>query len=217
MNLLKITGLSTILLLPVFILVFLRTFGENVYTIPIFFENGIPEDSVGCLKNSIPHQIPTFNLEDVQGGSITDKVLDGKYTIIDFYSYGDQELNRKKEFQLNRILSDAESTNNLQIIRICYDDDIAGKKGQCDIESKMDNDHLIHAFGSKEDVFNLAHCGFVMLHFPLNTSDIQIQNYTFVLVDRKRRIRGYYDGTDFDEADRLMIELDIIFKDDKLI
>jgi hypothetical protein len=32
------------------------------------------------------------------------------------------------------------------------------------------------------------------------------------LVDHKNRIRGYYDGIDRDEADRLIVEMKIILK-----
>lgn len=217
MNLLKITGLTIILMLPVFIFIFLRTFGENVYTVPIYFGNGIPEDSVGCQKSDVPHRIPAFVLEDVNNRKITEKVLDNKYTIIDLYASSYLELNSNKEFQISRILRDAGSASDLQVLRICYDHDATATGDNIEFTNSIDNVHVIKAFGIKEDIFKLAHCGLVLLNFPLNASEIQIQNNTFVLVDQERRIRGYYNGTDFDETDRLMIELDIIVKEDKQV
>ena len=102
---LKITGLTVTLLIPVVIIFFLRIFGENVYSIPIFYSNGIPEDSVGCHKNGIPHRIPDFSLRSDDGTNVTEKVLEDKYTIVDLYSTRDEEINKLKDFQLNRIYS----------------------------------------------------------------------------------------------------------------
>ncbi len=41
---------------------------------------------------------------------------------------------------------------------------------------------------------------------------IMEKNTSVVLIDRQRRIRGYYDGSDRDEVDRLIVEIKIILK-----
>jgi protein SCO1/2 len=37
-----------------------------------------------------------------------------------------------------------------------------------------------------------------------------IHTENFILVDPDKRIRGFYDGTDLEEIDRLLFELDIL-------
>ena len=211
---LKITGLTITLLIPVLIILFLIIFGENVYSIPVFYRNGIPEDSVGCQKNGIPHRVPDFNLTDCNGVNLTEKILDDKLTIIELLSLQDEESNKKKLFQMNRVLQKYSLNKDVLWIRICYDkvDDQIKDRVQKIIES-FNNVNILHAFGNREDIFDLAHCGLVLLNFRQKTPFIQVQNNTFVLVDQERRIRGYYDGTDFEEMDRLNIELDILLKE----
>ena len=39
-----------------------------------------------------------------------------------------------------------------------------------------------------------------------------IHTENFVLVDKEKRIRGYYDGTNIEEMDKLLIDIGILIK-----
>jgi protein SCO1/2 len=68
--------------------------------------------------------------------------------------------------------------------------------------------------GEKEKIYHLARCGFIL---PVEDGDGSPEDFIhsekFILVDGQKRIRGYYDGTDRDEVDRLLVEIAILKKE----
>jgi len=62
----------------------------------------------------------------------------------------------------------------------------------------------------KAYLYKIANCGLVFGQEVAITSPIYNQ---LVLVDAKKRIRGYYDGADLEDMDRLDVELDILRKE----
>lgn len=59
-------------------------------------------------------------------------------------------------------------------------------------------------------LFNIANCALVIGQGSAITKPIYNQ---LILVDSKKRIRGYYDGASVEDMDRLDIELDILSKE----
>ena len=211
---LQYSALVFTLIIPVAIFLFLRLFGNNVYTIPVYYQQGIPEDSVGCENIDIPHIIPPFELEDANHNRISESLLDSEISIVDFYATRDHEMNKNKEFQLERINDRFEKDSGIQLIRICYDSNILDAELYPKKQEGLNNLKIIHVYGPIKKVRELAHCGFILLNIANITNSNPIQNDTFVLIDKQRRIRGYYKGTDFEDIDRMMIELDILLSEE---
>lgn len=72
--------------------------------------------------------------------------------------------------------------------------------------------------GNKEQLYDLARKSYFVLK-PIEAEDVGdgnsdfIHTNNFVLVDKKRQIRGYYDGTDSLEVDKLIRDIDILLKE----
>src|SRR5690606_5000748 len=70
--------------------------------------------------------------------------------------------------------------------------------------------------GDKKARYSLARCGIML---PVQGGDGGkgdfIHSEKLVLVDQNKRIRGYYDGTDREDVDRLIIETGILLANRK--
>lgn len=60
----KWSFLFLLIALPVSIYVFLQTFGENKFKIPVYYENGISDPSIGCSLLKGQHFVPYIDASD---------------------------------------------------------------------------------------------------------------------------------------------------------
>lgn len=67
--------------------------------------------------------------------------------------------------------------------------------------------------GDKKEIYDLARKSYLAAKdAPYNKFDL-VHTENFILVDKKRRIRGFYDGTDPDAIDQLLEDIQILKKE----
>ena len=67
--------------------------------------------------------------------------------------------------------------------------------------------------GDKKEIYDLARKSYLAAKdTPYNEYDL-IHTENFVLVDKKKRIRGFYDGTDPEAIEELMDDIEILEKE----
>ncbi len=76
------------------------------------------------------------------------------------------------------------------------------------LQSKLGNTLVV---SDEAHLYNIANCSLVLGQEIAITSPMYNK---LVLVDAQKRIRGYYDGADLEDMDRLDIELDILSKEE---
>ena len=67
--------------------------------------------------------------------------------------------------------------------------------------------------GEKSKIYDLAQKGYFISALEDSASkeaDRFIHSDKFVLVDKQKHIRGYYNGTEPKEVDRLILEIDVL-------
>ena len=68
--------------------------------------------------------------------------------------------------------------------------------------------------GEKKEIYNLARKSYLAAK-DNNFGDYDmIHTENFVLIDKKKQIRGFYDGTDKEEINRLINDIKILKKSD---
>lgn len=69
--------------------------------------------------------------------------------------------------------------------------------------------------GSKKEIYNLARKSYLVAKYDPTKDDAygMVHTENFVLVDKQKRIRGLYDGTDDEDIDRLLEDI-VILKDE---
>lgn len=66
--------------------------------------------------------------------------------------------------------------------------------------------------GSKKEIYNLARKSYLVAKYDPTKEDGYglVHTENFVLVDKQKRIRGMYDGTDDEDIDRLLEDIEIL-------
>jgi protein SCO1/2 len=67
--------------------------------------------------------------------------------------------------------------------------------------------------GDKKVIYNLARKSYLVAKdVPYSDNDL-VHTENFVLVDKKKRIRGFYDGTDSESIEKLLEDIKILKKE----
>ena len=81
------------------------------------------------------------------------------------------------------------------------------------IEKGVDDSRWNLMTGNKEEIYSLARKSYLVAKENPNAgSHDMIHTENFVLVDKEKRIRGYYDGTLIEEMNRLLDDIEILQK-----
>lgn len=177
----KLFILFLLLLTPVLVFVFLKWFGENRYDIPIFHEYGMGE-SIECA-----------DLIPADPGGLAG--YPGKIVVFGFLTGAHSDV---KVNHLSRIVNYFNS-DEIVVLSVSTGKDSAGSPPIL-TDARLDNWKYINP---EDKLGYILECG---LGLPNEEASMD----KFVLVDKERRIRGYYEALDREEVDRLMVEIRIL-------
>ena len=75
------------------------------------------------------------------------------------------------------------------------------------------NKQWLFLTGEKKHLYDMARTGYLLNNEAGNgDEDDFIHTQNFALVDRERHLRGFYDGTDKKDVDRLILEIRVLLK-----
>ena len=163
------------------------------------------------------HKIDDFKLINQNNDTVTNEMYDGKIYVADFFFttcpgicpiMKDNMIVLQDEFinDDNVLLLSHTVTPEIDSVYVLkkYSQD----KGVIDAKWNM-------VTGDKKQIYNLARKSYLVaedIESPTQYDMIHTEN--FVLVDSKRRIRGFYDGTDNDVMDNLISDIKILKKEE---
>jgi protein SCO1 len=122
--------------------------------------------------------------------------------------------------QMQRVQEKFRGNENVKILSFTVNpkvDTVEQMKRYAD-EHNADHSQWYFLTGTQEKLYELARKSFFVLK-PAEAENLGdegsdfIHTNNFVLVDKQLRIRGYYDGTNPKEVDRLMKGIDILLKE----
>ncbi|MCH6200375.1 SCO family protein [Aquiflexum sp. LQ15W] len=206
--------LVCILLVPVVIFLFLKTFGNNQYDIPVFFQNGVEDPFSECnMSDSGQHYIPDFILMDQNGQIRGRKEMSEKITIVDFFFTSCPSICPIMSTELERVDDAFRNDDEIQIYSVSIDPEYDTPEVLSDYAER----HMatpgkwFFLTGDKSLIYYLARCGFIL---PTIDGEGQPEEFVhsdkFVLIDGQGRIRGYYSGTNREDVDKLILETKIL-------
>jgi len=205
-NALKISLLLFTLVTPVVLYLFLQGFGENIYKVPIYFENGINRDTTNCNLGDKQHIVQFVTLKADHQNQTEYKIFNQKLTVVDINNEASEKKLGEIGYSLNRVADTFVNEKLFQILII-----------QPDTVTQLDKknaskSNLIRLRINQKKILEFARCGLILLDFP--ETRISSWNKRFVLIDQAGRIRGYYYAHDFQEIDRLILEIKIILEEE---
>jgi len=162
------------------------------------------------------HKISDFSLTNQNGQIVTQKKYDNKIYIADFFFTTCQSIcpimtKNMKDLQ-DKLIEDSEILLLSHTVFPEIDSVEILKKYAIDnsvIDSKWD---LVT--GDKKEIYDLARKSYLAAKDNKFSEFDMIHTENFVLIDKKKQIRGFYDGTDKEEINRLINDIKILKKSD---
>lgn len=197
--------LFVLLAFPVIIFIFLKSFGVNQYDLPVYFSDGVDTTFTDCEFGPQPHLIPSYDLPMINGSELKARHLSSEFGVYYFSQQtGDIEYENIVD-QLARVQGSFEKWDLLNFVLITSENPT---KSNQEIASytNYNLENWFYCYANPVYTNQLARCGFVLDYDAIETH----VNKWVILVDNNRLIRGYYDLTDPEEVDRLIVEIKIL-------
>ncbi len=189
-------------------------------TLPIFSPNMVSselvEDSIHHVKKY--HKISNFSLTNQNGETVTEENYNNKIYVADFFFTTCPSI---CPIMTENMFYIQEKTINKDILLVSYSvtpeiDSVAQLKKYA-IEKGVDDSRWNLLTGEKKDIYELARKSYLVAK---NNGDggkyDMIHTENFVLIDKEKRIRGFYDGTNKEEMDKLLNDIQILEKSYKI-
>ena len=163
------------------------------------------------------HRIKDFEFYNQNGNYIKSGEIIGGIWVVEYFFATCMGICPTMNSQLKRVQSAYKDDESVKIMSFTVDpenDTIEALKKYA-VEHNAINGKWHFFTGDRADLYKLARQSFFLLK-PAEAENLDyaggdfIHTNNFVLIDAKRRIRGYYDGTNPQEVDKLISDIQIL-------
>jgi len=158
----------------------------------------------------VNHKIADFNLTNQNGKTITNKEYEGKIYIADFFFTRCKTICIAMAYNMSEL--QAHYKEDVDVMFLSHSvtpvmDSVPVLKAYADNKGVIDGKWNVTT-GSKKHIYDLARKSyFAVLDEGNGDENDFIHTEQFVLVDKARRIRGYYDGTEKEDMKKIMADI----------
>jgi protein SCO1 len=189
---------------------------EAKFLLPIFGEK-----KTGGVegKDTLYHTVGDFKLIDQNKKEITEKTIEGKIYVADFFFATCQSICPQMSTQLKRVQEEFKNDKDFLIL-------------SHSVNPKHDTSEVLAAYaghygaipdkwhfltGSKQEIYDLAKFSYLVNALEDDgTPEGFLHSELFLLVDRSKRIRGMYDGTDSVQVNKLIEDIKTLKKEETI-
>jgi protein SCO1/2 len=189
---------------------------KPVETLPIYQPAEVNEKLVdsSVIHVSKYHKISDFELTNQNGQIITHKFYKNKIYVADFFFTTCQDIcpiMTKNMFRLQEELKDDNDILFLSHTVIPEVDTVQQLKKYA-VENNVDDSKWNLVTGEKKQIYDLARKSYLAVEDAEYGKFDMIHTENFILIDKQRQIRGFYDGTNDDEIEQLISDIIILKK-----
>jgi len=206
-----------LLILSGIIISVIYTILKPVRVLPIFEPNSVNAELVDSTIRYVKkyHTIGDFELTNQNGKTITQADYKDKIYVADFFFTTCQTICPVMTDHMVEIQEKLKKDNEVLLLSHTVTPEIdtvaqlkryAQKKGINDAKWNL-------VTGDKKEIYNLARKSYLAAKETENPYDL-VHTENFVLVDKKKRIRGFYDGTDSESIDQLLEDIKVLKKEE---
>ena len=179
---------------------------------PAMIDPKLVDESIQFVKKY--HTIAPFTMTNQNGQTITEKDYENKVYVADFFFTTCPSIcpiMTKNMFSLQEKLKTKYPKVKLLSYSVIPEIDTIEQLKRYAIENKVDDKIWNLVTGDKKEIYTLARKSYLVVQNDGNGGPHDmIHTENFVLIDKENRIRGYYDGTDINEMDRLITEIGML-------
>lgn len=158
-------------------------------------------------KDTVYHVIAPFALVDQDSQLVERSTVEGKIYVADFFFTSCRTICPKMKTQMKRVYDATAGMDDFLILSHTIDPDYDNVSRLHDFADRLEADSRRWHFltGVRDTIFHLAQTSyFATAMADTAEPDGYIHSGAFLLIDRKGRIRGKYDGTLPEDAERLI-------------
>jgi protein SCO1/2 len=172
-----------------------------------FNENG--ENRVDTVYATVPY----FSFLNQDGDSLTQKEVNGKIYVVDFFFISCPTICPIMKKEMIRVYDAFKGDTAIMLLSHTIDpkNDTLELLKQYATDLGSDGKQWQFLTGERERIYEMAEKGYYATAMPDSTAPGGfVHSGGFILVDRQARVRGIYDGTDAKQVDQLIIDIALL-------
>ena len=155
--------------------------------------------------DTIYHQVPPFSYTNCDGRVITEKDMEGKISVAELFFAECQSICPIMNENMSSVFNSVFNNDRFRIFSFTIDPDRDTLEAlkRCAAKYEANTDKWYFLYGNQDSTFKLGRQGFKI---PVDVTDSPtdfLHSDRLILIDSKRRIRGYYLGTDTAAVNKL--------------
>lgn len=173
-------------------------------------------ESKNGVTDTTYHTVQDFHFINQDGRAVSQKDLDGSVYVTDFFFTTCHSICPIMSSQMERIYTKFKGNPEVKFLSHTVDPEIdtVQQLKEYAIKHNADSKQWIFVTGEKKELYDIARTGYFLdAQQGDGGPDDFIHTQNFALIDKDKRIRGYYDGTDSTDVDQLMRDIDLLLKE----
>ena len=183
-------------------------------TLPIYQPAEVNEKLVdsSIIHVSKYHKIADFKLTNQNGEKITQEFYNDKIYVADFFFTTCQDICPIMTKNMYQLQEELKNDNNILFLShtVIPETDTVEQLKKYAIENKIDESRWNLVTGDKKQIYNLARKSYLAVEDVEFGEFDMIHTENFMLIDKQKQIRGFYDGTNSEEIQRLLKDIEIL-------
>lgn len=183
-------------------------------TLPIYQPAEVNEKLVdsSIIHVSKYHKIADFKLTNQNGEKITQEFYNDKIYVADFFFTTCQDICPVMTKNMYQLQQELKNDNNILFLShtVIPEIDTVEQLKKYAIENKIDESRWNLVTGDKKQIYDLARKSYLAVEDVEFGEFDMIHTENFMLIDKQKQIRGFYDGTNSEEIQRLLKDIEIL-------
>lgn len=187
---------------------------KPVEILPVYQPSAV---SAALVSQEIRHQkkyhtISNFRLTNQNGQTVTQDTYEGKIYVADFFFTTCQTI--CPIMTSNMVELQDKLANNPDVLLLSHtvmpEIDTVAQLKKYALQKKVNTAQWNLVTGSKQEIYDLARKQYLVAKENPDDPLGLVHTENFVLIDTQKRIRGFYDGTQVKEMDRILHDIGVL-------
>ena len=158
------------------------------------------------------HKISDFKLTNQNGKEITQANYKDKIYVADFFFTTCQDICPVMTKNMYQLQEELKNDNEILLLShtVIPEVDTVEQLKEYAIENNVDDSKWNLVTGDKKQIYELARKSYIAVEDSNFNEFDMIHTENFMLIDKEKQIRGFYDGTNSEEINRLFKDIEIL-------
>ena len=187
---------------------------KPIETLPIYQPAEVNEKLVdsSIIHVSKYHKISDFILTNQNGKEITQADYKDKIYVTDFFFTTCQDICPVMTKNMYELQEELKNDNEILLLShtVIPEVDTVKRLKEYAIENNVDDSKWNLVTGDKKQIYELARKSYLAVEDSNFNEFDMIHTENFMLIDKEKQIRGFYDGTNSEEINRLLKDIEIL-------